>query len=156
VLKLVKQKCSTKNNTFMDSDLLWNGLWWGVVGTFGMSILMMTGTLTGMSPMPKPIPLAIINKTLGEDKPKPLRMGLALLSHFAYGGFWGIVFAYVVEDPSIWKGLILGTALWLIMQVVVLPFLDWGMFGKKVTMKIAMATLILHLVYGGIVGWMAA
>jgi hypothetical protein len=129
---------------------------WGVVGTFGMSILMMIGTRTGMSPMPKPIPLAIINKILGEDKPKPLRMGLALLSHFAYGGIWGIVFAYVVEDPSIWKGLILGTVLWLIMQVVVLPFLDWGMFGKKVTMKIAMATLILHLVYGGFVGWMAA
>lgn len=50
-----------------------------------MSVLMMIGTLTGMSPMPKPIPLAIIDKIIGEDKPKPLRMGMAMLSHFTLG-----------------------------------------------------------------------
>ena len=52
----------------MQSDLIWNGLWRGVVGTFAMNILIMIGTLTGMSPMPKPIPLAILNKVLGEER----------------------------------------------------------------------------------------
>lgn len=139
----------------MDGSLIWNGLWWGVVGTFGMSIIMMTGTLTGMSPIPKPVPLAITDKALGEDKPKPLRMGMAMLSHFTYGAIWGAIFVLIVDDVTIWKGLILGAFLWLIMQVVVFPFLGWGAFGKKISMKIGMVTLILHLVYGAIVAWMA-
>ena len=139
----------------MENDLIWNGLWWGVVGTFAMSLLMMIGTLTGMSPMPKPIPLAIIDKVLGEDKPKPLRMMLALISHFTYGAVWGAIFVLVVNDITIWKGLIFGTIVWLIMQIIILPFLGWGAFGKNITLKIAMATLILHLVYGSVTAWMA-
>lgn len=48
---------------------------------------------SGMSPMPKPIPLAIIGKLLGPGTAKPVLMGLALLSHLGYGGFFGGVFA---------------------------------------------------------------
>jgi hypothetical protein len=51
------------------------------------------------------------------------------------------------------KGLLLGVMLWAVMQVLWLPFLGWGMFGSAVTPKIAGATLVLHLIYGGTVGW---
>jgi len=40
------------------------------------------------------------------------------------------------------------------MQVVVLPFIGWGLFGAAITPKIAAATLLLHLIYGALVGWL--
>lgn len=39
------------------------------------------------------------------------------------------------------------------MQIMFLPFLGWGLFGTAITPKIAVATLVLHLVYGGVLGW---
>ena len=38
------------------------------------------------------------------------------------------------------------------MEVVFLPFLGWGFFGVAITPRIAVATLILHLVYGATLG----
>jgi hypothetical protein len=69
-----------------------NGSHWdlaGEVATIAMSALMGVGVLTGMSPMPKPIPLAIVGQILGEGLPNPLIMVLAVIAHLFYGGLWG-------------------------------------------------------------------
>jgi hypothetical protein len=126
---------------------------WGVLATIGMSVIMIIGKVTGMAPMPKPIPLAIVTQILGEGTLKPLLMGLAIIFHLGYGGFWGAFLFSVTDSVTIMKGFVLGVALWLIMQLVVLPFLGWGVFGMDITPKIAIATLVLHLLYGGILGW---
>ena len=136
----------------MDSARFWKGFGWGVVATIAMSVLMIAGLLTGMSPMPKPIPLAIMGKVLGMGTPKPMLMLLGAASHLAYGGFWGGVVASLTSPVTVKKGLSLGIALWLGMQIVVLPFLGWGVFGLGVTPAIAVATLVLHLVYGATYG----
>jgi hypothetical protein len=34
------------------------------------------------------------------------------------------------------------------------PFLGWGAFGAAITPIIAVATLVLHLVYGATFGWL--
>lgn len=59
-----------------------------------------------------------------------------------------------MHTDRFWRGIGLGVFLWLIMQVVVLPFLGWGLFGTAQTPKIAVATLVLHLVYGPTFGWL--
>ena len=87
------------------------------------------------------------------DGPAPLVLGLGLLSHLAYGSFWGAVLSRVAVEVTLWRGLVLGIALWLMMQVFVLPLLEWGLFGTAVTPKIAIATLVLHLIYGSVLGW---
>lgn len=69
------------------------GFGWGVIATIAMSILMIIAMLTGISPMPKPIPAAIVGQILGPDTPKPLIMGLAAIAHLCYGGFWGAMLA---------------------------------------------------------------
>lgn len=138
----------------MDGHRFWKGFGWGVAATVAMSALMIIGTLTGMSPMPKPIPGAIAGKLTGGALPQLATMALAVVLHLSYGGFWGGAFAAVVRRVTIWKGIGLGVVLWLIMQVVVLPFLGWGLFGTGQTPKIAVATLVLHLVYGATYGWL--
>lgn len=137
----------------MDGRRFWRGFGWGVVATLAMSALMIVGLLTGMAPMPKPIPAAIVGKLTGGGLPQAATMALAVVLHLAYGGFWGGVFAAFTRPVTLWRGIGLGVALWLIMQVVVLPFLGWGLFGTAQTPKIALATLVLHLVYGATYGW---
>lgn len=137
----------------MDSRTVGRGLGWGVAATVAMSALMLLGVATGLSPMPKPIPAAIAGKLTGGALPKPALMGLAVVLHLGYGAFWGAVFAAAARKVTVARGLLVGAGLWVIMGLLVLPWLGWGTFGAGVTPKIAVATLVLHLVYGAVLGW---
>ncbi len=137
----------------MDSRRLAAGFGWGVIATIAMSAVMLAGQITGVAPMPKPIPVAIAGQVLGDRMPQPLLMLLGALGHLAYGGFWGAVLAALTRPVTVWKGIGLGILLWLGMGLAVLPFLGWGLFGTSVTPIIAGATLLLHLVYGATLGW---
>lgn len=118
-----------------------------------MSVLMLLALVSGMSPMPEPVPKAIVAQLFGSSIPKPMLMALAIGFHLGYGGLFGAILARVARPVTIWNGLALGVGLWLLMQVTFLPFLGWGLFGATITPKIAVATLVLHLVYGGVLGW---
>ena len=129
------------------------GALYGLLGTLFMSLIMLIGMGTGISPIPEPIPAAIAKGLLG-DLSKPVIMVFAVITHFGYGAFWGaVLFYWLKERGTIWLGLGWGVMLWLIMEIIVLPLLGWGVFGSAITPKIAIATLILHLIYGGTLGW---
>lgn len=133
----------------------WSGAMWGAVAAVAMSVLMILGMVTGVAPMPKPIPAALVGKLTGGALPQPALMAAAVVLHLAYGAFWGGVLSALTDRITIWRGLALGVGLWLVMQLAVLPFLGWGLFGVARTPKIALATLVLHLVYGGTLGLFA-
>lgn len=136
----------------MDGSRSWKGFEWGVVATLAMSALMILGLVTGTAPMPKPIPAAIVGKLTGGGLPRPALMATAVVLHLGYGGVWGGLLATLTRRVTLRHGVALALFLWLIMQVVVLPFLGWGMFGTVHTIRIAAATLVLHLVYGVTLG----
>ncbi len=135
------------------SARLWRGFGWGVLATIAMSIPMMIGMATGVAPMPEPIPKALVTLVFGDGLPTPLVMVLAAGSHLGYGGVFGAVLSAWVPDAGLKEGLILGGLLWLVMELAVLPVLGWGVFGTAITPKIAVATLVLHLIYGATLGW---
>ncbi len=118
-----------------------------------MSILMLLALVSGMSPMPQPIPKVVVAHLVGSGAPKPILMALAVGLHLGYGGLFGAILARIARPVTLRKGISLGVGLWVIMQVTFLPFLDWGLFGTAITPQIAVATLVLHLVYGGVLGW---
>lgn len=123
------------------------GAGWGAVATLMMSALMLAGTAAGASPMPKPVPVALVAHTLGSI-PKPAVMVLAVIAHLAYGAAAGALLAGLVARVTVWIGLGYGVVLWAAMGLVMLPYLGWGLFGTAQTPRIAVATLVLHLVYG--------
>lgn len=82
----------------------------------------------------------------------PLLLALAIGAHFAFGGTWAGILAAATRRVTFWKGIGLGVFLWLLMQITALPFVGWGAFGADASSRIWLATLILHLVYGGSVG----
>lgn len=118
-----------------------------------MSIPMIVGMASGVAPMPEPIPKALMTLVCGAALPSPLLMALSAGSHLAYGGTFGAVLVRLIPDAGLWEGLGTGLVLWLGMQLAVLPLLGWGLFGTAITPKIAVATLILHLIYGATLGW---
>jgi len=129
------------------------GFLYGLLATLIMSVIMLIGMGSGVSSMPAPIPLAIAKAILG-SVPKPLLMGFAIVTHFGYGSVGGIILYLIVKDRgTFWHGFGWGVLLWLIMELIVLPLLGWGAFGTNITPKIAVATLVLHLIYGSILGW---
>lgn len=129
------------------------GFGYGVIATIGMSILMLIALVSGMSPMPQPVPKAVVAQLFGSGLPKPVMIVLAIGLHLGYGGLFGAVLVQIATPVTIRKGLALGVGLWALMQVTFLPFLGWGLFGTVITPRIAVATLVLHLVYGGVLGW---
>lgn len=128
------------------------GFAYGIIATVAMSVLMVIAMVSGVSPIPEPIPKAVVVAILG-SAPKPVVMGLAIGLHLAYGGAFGAFLARTARPVTLASGLGLGVALWVLMQVAFLPFLGWGAFGTAITPKIAVATLVLHLAYGGVLGW---
>lgn len=118
-----------------------------------MSVLVLLALVSGKSPMPQPVPKAVVAQLFGSGLPKPMLMALAIGLHLGYGGLFGAILARVACPVTIGTGLALGIGLWILMQVAFLPFLGWGLFGTAITPKIAVATLVLHLVYGGVLGW---
>lgn len=139
---------ATQRNPYIKQGFLY-----GLLGTLTMSIIMLIGMASGMSPIPEPIPLAIAKGLLGSIA-KPLLMVFAIITHFGYGAVNGAILGYLFKEKcSIWYGIGWGVFLWLIMELVVLPLLGWGVFGLAITPAIAVATLILHLIYGATLGW---
>ncbi|MFQ5912411.1 MAG: hypothetical protein ACE5JS_04445 [Nitrospinota bacterium] len=127
------------------------GLW----ATGGMTLIMLLGTFTGVAPMPKPIPIALAKLVLG-NVAFPVLVVSGLIAHFAYGGVAGGIFTRWSPAVRVWSALVWGIVLWLGMQVIFLPLLGWGVFGAKINPRIAVATFILHLIYGSILGGVAS
>lgn len=133
------------------SSRLAAGAGWGVVATVAMSVVMLAGTATGVAPMPRPIPAALVAHTLG-SMPMPVLLALAVIAHLGYGAVAGAVLAWLVRRVNVWIAAGYGVVLWALMGLVWLPYLGWGLFGAGVTPKIAVATLVLHVVYGVTLG----
>lgn len=142
--------------TVSSSQRFKHGFLLGVAATIAMSAVMLVGMATGLAPMPQPIPLAIAEGVLGTAVPQLVLMIVGVTSHLVYGGFWAGLLATGTQKITLVRGLLLGIGLWLLMQVLVLPLLGWGFFGAAVTPKIAVGTLVLHLIYGLALGVLAS
>ena len=135
----------------MDTSRIVRGFGWGIVATFAMSILMIIGFTKGIAPMPQPIPKALVASVLS-GLPKPAFIVLAVGAHLTYGSIWGVL-AAATRSVTTLDGLGYGVLLWVLMGIVFLPYLGWGLFGIAITPVIAVTALVLHLVYGGTLGW---
>jgi len=133
----------------------------GAIAALVMFILMQIGIRTGNAPFNVP-PSAAFFEALGMPA-----MPLALIAHFGYGILWSIILVAIFRDQTNWvRGLGLALVLWLGMMLIHSPIIGWGVFGTADTaglpkalqlgntVKYIVATLILHGVYGGIIGWL--
>ncbi|RBP05690.1 hypothetical protein DFR50_13453 [Roseiarcus fermentans] len=131
-----------------------SGIWAGFVATVYLSLIMIAKAKLGMTPAPERLratPEAVATLTGAR---LPSRAGW--IGFFVVGSvFWGV--AYAVLQPFLpgepWvKGLVFGALLWLAAMIVFMPLAGQGLFGKTRGVSPAVASLILQLAYGGVLG----
>lgn len=136
----------------------------GFLASLMMFLFIYLGTaITGIAPF-NISPSAAFLYNLGVEN-----TGYALLLHFAYGIFWSYVLVYTFEeDVSITKALVLSVILWIFMMIVYSPLIGWGIFGfgyahylesdhplfLENTLSYLTITLLLHLIYGWVLGYL--
>ncbi len=134
----------------------------GLLGSLVMFVFIMLGIhVTGIVPFNVPPSGAFLTKLGLDIGPLPL------IVHFGYGAFWSIFLVFIAkENVNTVKGILLALGLWLFMMIVYSPFIGWGFFGfggEKLAPdsplylepgpKYLIATFVLHLIYGTIIGW---
>ena len=76
-----------------------------------------------------------------------------MMGTFIFSLVYGILLRRYLPGSVLVRGLIWGFILWIVMEVAVMPMLGAGVFGiNGPGMMGAVAALMAHLVYGGLLG----
>jgi uncharacterized membrane protein YagU involved in acid resistance len=124
----------------------------GFVGT--VAITMMMYFVSPMMGVKMDI-AAALGKMLGGS----WAMGMTL--HFVNGTIiFPLIYAFLlyrILPGQYWaKGIYWGLVLWLLAQAVVMPMMGGGFFSANMGgMKAVIGSLLGHIVYGGLLGWVA-
>ena len=131
-----------------------NAMFASLIGTIVLSVIMVMKQNAGIAPQLNPIAdlAGVAHSLLGI--PNVSLVGWLL--HFAVGTFvWGPLFGVIhlaLPGSNLGKGLIFGIGAWLLMMGIFSPIAGHGLFGMNVGMVVPLMTLMLHLVYGAVLG----
>ncbi len=138
----------------MKGKSITSGLTAGFAASAVIGILMIIKSRLGILPELNPIAdiVAIADRYTGLQFPPDL----GWVGHFFIGTVvWGLLFAWLrksLPGAAIVKGLIFGLLAWLVMMIVFMPLAGHGFFGLAIGWMAPVATLILHLVFGAVLG----
>ena len=130
------------------------GLIAGFIATVVLSILMVAKSSMGLMPQLNPIEdnVHVAHMLTGLTLPLPF----GWLAHFFLGTvIWGLLYAALhasLPGAPVVKGLIFGVLAWLAMMIVFMPLGGHGPFALSLGPQAVVATLVLHLVYGAVLG----
>ncbi|MCA1779661.1 MAG: hypothetical protein LC637_09825 [Xanthomonadaceae bacterium] len=126
------------------------GLVAGLIATIVLSILMILKGMMGL--MPELNVIAMLAGQMGGN----VMMGW--VAHFVVGAIlYGLAFAnlrgMLPGGSDTVKGIVLGILGWLVMMVVMMPMIGAGLFALDMGAMATMATLVLHVIFGAVLGF---
>jgi hypothetical protein len=125
------------------------GMLAGLAATVALSLLMLMKGAMGL--MPALDPIGMIAMMMG------VSTAIAWGVHFIIGTVvWGGSFALLesyLPGGQLWlKGVVFGIGAWLIMMVAMMPMAGAGFFGMQLGMMAPAMTLVMHIVFGAVLG----
>lgn len=128
------------------------GLLAGLIATIVLSALMVMKSSMGIMPE-LDLPKMIAGMMGSADRPM-----IGWVIHFMIGvGLYGLAMVlldkHLPGDSRVSHGMMIGFAGWLIMMIMLMPMAGAGMFGMRLGFMAPMMTLILHLIFGAVLGW---
>ena len=125
------------------------GILAGLIATIVLSILMYMKGMMGLMPE-----LDIIAMLAGKMGGSAM---MGWIGHFVIGALgYGLAFAIIGDKlpggSSTVRGIALGIIGWLMMMIVLMPMMGAGLFAMNMGMMAAVATLILHVIFGAVLG----
>lgn len=131
---------------------IWIGMVAGFIATAALSALMAAKQAIRL--MPELDLIGMIADMTGMSRPA------GWFIHFLVGTvLYGIAFAVFLAPAlgagvAYWlKGAILGAAGWLLAMVALMPMAGKGLFGMAIGAMAPVMSLVMHLIFGGILGW---
>lgn len=126
-----------------------NGFLAGFIATAVLSVMMVAKAMMGV--MPELDVVAMLSMMMGA----PLIVGW--LAHFmigtlAWGGGFAVLYGAIPGGSAIVKGIVFGVAAWLAMMIMVMPMAGAGIFGMNFGIMAPMMTLVLHIIFGAVLG----
>ena len=133
----------------MTTENWMKGMVAGFVATVVLSGLMAIKAMMGV--MPELNPIKMVADMLGASP----AVGWAM--HSMIGTvLWGTLFAWLntsLPGESHWlRGIVFAVGAWLIMMVAIMPMAGAGFFGSHLGMMAPVMTLMLHIVFGFVLG----
>lgn len=121
----------------------------GFVATVVLSLLMVAKSAMGL--MPELDVISMLSAMMGSG------VAMGWIAHFMIGAvIWGGLFALLASSlpgGTLWlKGVVFGVGAWLLMMVAVMPMAGAGLVGMKFGMAAPVMTLMLHVIFGAILG----
>lgn len=128
------------------------GVEYGVIATFAMSVVMLLDYVIGASALKAPLPLsivvAVIMRAVGLENITTPVVLVAIPIMFAYGALWMGLAVWSTDHMRWWKGLALGLGLWILMMIFFLPMQGDVTFEVATAPSTWIGTLIGHAAYG--------
>jgi hypothetical protein len=127
----------------------------GVMATTAMTLLMVVGLFPRAPAAFRAFPVDVVHHAFPSFGTLTLTLATLVL-HLGYGAAAAALFAFLARPMSVGRGLAFGLALWIVMQMSVVPWtyhwLEFGLgHGYPWTGVFALA---LHLCYGATLGWL--
>jgi len=77
--------------------------------------------------------------------------------HFVIGAIvWGLLYVALKDklpgDSGLVRGLVFGVIAWVLMMVIPMPLAGAGWFGLNIGIAAPVATLVLHIIFGAVLG----
>ncbi|MFS8111904.1 hypothetical protein QD460_09310 [Rhizobium jaguaris] len=130
------------------------GLVAGFTATVVLSILMIAKSSAGLLPQLNPI--EDIAHVAGLPTGTILALSFGWIGHFVLGTIaWGTIYAALqasLPGTPVVRGLIFGALAWLAMMIIFMPLAGHGLFALSLGAPATVATLVLHLIYGAVLG----
>ena len=128
------------------------GMLAGIVATIVLSLLMVLKAMMGLMPQ-LDLPRMLAGMMGSPDMPS-----IGWIAHFAIGiVVYGVAIAVLDSKlpgtSRVGHGVMLGVIGWLIMMVALMPMAGAGLFGMNMGVMAPMMTLVLHLIFGAVLGW---
>ena len=123
----------------------------GLVATVVLSALMVMKAMMGVMPQ-LDLPKMIAGMMGQPDNPM-----MGWIVHFMIGIVgYGIAMAlFGAKDPgqsNVGRGIFIAIGGWLVMMVALMPMAGAGLFGMNMGIMAPMMTLVLHLIFGAVLG----
>jgi len=128
------------------------GLLAGLAATVVLSLLMVMKAMMGVMPQ-LDLPKMLAGMMGSPDMPL-----IGWIAHFVIGiVVYGVAIAALDSKlpgtSRVGHGVMIGVIGWLIMMVVLMPMAGAGLFGMNMGVMAPMMTLVLHVIFGAVLGW---
>ncbi len=131
------------------------GIFAGFIATLALTALMIMKKTMGV--MPNLDPVHMLSDMAAMKMGITPNIAIGWVMHFVIGAIaWGGAFAVfnkvLPSNSQMKKGIVLGIIAWFMMMIGPMPMSGAGLFGLGLGMMAPVMTLVLHLVYGAVLG----